>query len=168
MRICCDTLFGCKSAMSNRYLGRHISDWWFLSPNLEETIPLHALNAKKLCKMLRIWPSKALTFDLWIVGLALLEVHQYPYCWELRDHEVLKIEGFLMFFFDKRRYTMIINDDFLSGKWKDFDIQWRTCVNYLRDGHMKRWLRVQRTGIVRVTAVQNPGPFLNKFPLSLW
>lgn len=74
--------------------------------------------------------------------------------------------GVFNVFFDKRRYTMIINDDFLSGKWKGFDIQWRTCVNYLRDGHMKRWLRVQRTGIVRVTAVQNPGPCLNKFPLS--
>ena len=32
----------------------------------------------------------------------LRQVHQYPYCWELRDHEVLKIElsgGFKYFLF---------------------------------------------------------------------
>ena len=61
---------------------------------------------------------------------------------------------------------MIINDKIylwkIEGRWWT----WWTCVNYLRDGRMKRWLRVQRAGIVRVTAVQNLGPVLSKFPPS--
>ena len=104
MRICCDTLFGCKSAMTLRYLGKtYFGLVISQSGILKKQFPYMQWMPKKWCKMLRIWPSKPLTCDLWIVGLELRQVHQYPYCWELRDHEVLKIDGFFTFFF--------INDD---------------------------------------------------------
>ena len=51
---------------------------------------------------------------IYIYTYYLRQVHQYPYCWELRDHEVLKIErsgGFKYFLFSPLLGEMIQFDE---------------------------------------------------------